>query len=197
MKIKRIHNLTPAELNQIINLHYSNLDESFLNNFGKKFLQICYHVIIKGKNNICLVLKDHSKIIGFLIATLDGQKFNNEVISQCFLLLSWEIIKASLRKPQLIIKLISWKIKKTIPTKIKPEILFIVVNPKFQGIGLGTKLIKTLGKELSANNILQYRVGTKTDNLLSHSFYRKLGFRLAYKDNFFGDNFNYYYSPKF
>lgn len=195
MHIKRVKKLSPSELNQIVKFHSEILTESFLNNFGPNFLKIAYQTIIPSNNNICLIITENQTINGFSVATLDGGKFNSEVINQSFLSLSWQILKSSIKNPNLLIKIINWKLKTPHPYKIKPELQFIAVDPRLQGQGWGTKLIKQTSTEFKNNGISSFRVGTKSSNPQSNSFYKKLGFKSYYQDNFFGDDFNYYLSP--
>ena len=107
-----------------------------------------------------------------------------------------QIIISSLKNPLLLIKLIQWRLKPSHKNKIKPELQFFAIDKKFQGQGWGKKLIKKLAEEFKKEEIKQYRVGTKADNTLSNNFYKKSGFEFFYKDNFFGDKFNYYISPE-
>jgi ribosomal protein S18 acetylase RimI-like enzyme len=196
MQILRAQKLNPSELEQVVNLHYKVLDESFLNNFGKNFLRIAYRTNVSSKNNIVILVKKNDEVIGYLVATIDGDKFNQEIINKNFLALSWEIFKASLTNPKLALKVIKWKFKPPHENKIKPELQFIAIDPNNQGKGLGTKMLKMLNQEFRSQGIKQYRVGTKAQNKLSNAFYQKLGFKPFYQVELFGDRFNYYLSPK-
>lgn len=196
MHIQKVNKLNQSEIDQIVNLHHSVLKESFLNNFGKKFLKIAYQTIIPSKNNICLIAEDKNTIIGYTIVTYDGEKFNKEVIYKNFFSLNFIILSKSILNPNLLLKVIRWIIKPPNQNKIKPEIQFIAINPNYQNQGLGTKFINEVNKEFKNSNIKSYRVGTKTNNEKSNNFYKKLSFTKLYEDDFFGDKFNYYLSPK-
>ena len=195
MRILKVQKLSQSELERIVNLHYKILDESFLNNFGKNFLKVVYLTIVPSKTNITILTKEGENVIGFLVATKNGDEFNQEVIQKNFLKLSWEILKSSFLRPSLITRVIQWKFKPAHQNKIKPELQFIAIDPRYQGQGIGTKMLKMLSQEFKKDGINQYRVGTKAQNELSNAFYQKLGFKEFYKNSFFGDDFNYYLSP--
>ena len=142
MQIQKKQQLNQQELNDSVKLHYEILNESFLNNFGKEFLKISYKTIVESENNICLFLTNGEEVVGILIATKDGDRFNEEVIRKNFFLMILQIIISSLKNPLLLIKLIQWRLKPSHKNKIKPELQFFAIDKKFQGQGWGKKLIK-------------------------------------------------------
>lgn len=190
-----ITQLSQTDLDQIVKLHQTELKESFINNFGSGFLAVVYKTIISDNQNIFLTIKDNTKVVGFLVATVDGDKFNQKIINNNFLKLSCQIIKSSLFKPLILIKLINWFLTKNIKNKLAPELQFIAIDHTHQGKGLGTMLIKQLNNEFKKRGINKYRVGTKALNVLSNNFYKKLDFKYTHQEQFFGDIFNYYLSP--
>ena len=64
MPLLKVQKLKRSELNEVTNLHYRVLDESFLNNFGLNFLKISYQTIVKDKNNIVILAKKKKQVIG-------------------------------------------------------------------------------------------------------------------------------------
>lgn len=196
MRIKRVYNLTQPELEDIVNLHLEMLHDSFLNNLGKNFLRIVYSDLGKNKKNIFLVLKKQDNVIGYLVATKDSASFTPDIIKSKFPELSFEILKASVKKPLLILKIAKWlaipKLKEDHPA----ELLFIAIDKKEQLKGYGTKLISQLYKDLKNDKVEFLKVGTKSDNPYSNAFYKKLNFKFLQKKIIFDDDFNYYLSPK-
>lgn len=196
MRIQKLQKLSQQELLQIVDIHYSVLTESFINNFGKVFLKIAYQTIFKDPINICFLVKDNNKVTGFLVATINGEKFNKNIIRRNFFVLCFYILKSSLLNPQLIYKLVRWVFAPT-GKRLSPELQFIALTQEAQGRGIGTKLINHLNNEFKERKILKYRVGTKAANKTSNSFYKKLKFKFIHQEVFFGDKYNYYISPKY
>jgi ribosomal protein S18 acetylase RimI-like enzyme len=192
MQLLKTNKLKQSELKQIVDIHLKELNESFLNNFGSNFLEVIYPAIFFNKNNICLLVLDKESVVGFLVATKDGDRFNQDLIKEKFYLLSKEIIRSSIKNPLLLVEIVKWKMRPPNDNKIKPELQFIAIKKDYQNKGLGKKLITELNKEFRKAGIKEYRVGTKADNLNSNRFYQHLGFKDFYKDDFFGDKFNYY-----
>ncbi len=197
MQIKRVHDLTPTELETITNIHSRVLNDSFLNNFGKKFIKLSYKIISKNQDDIFFVVKNNSIIIGFLVATKTGRLFSNRQFLQNFWSLNKEIIFSALKNPSLIFELLSWFLIKLKITDKTPELQFLAISPKYQRKGLGTKLLKKLMEEFKKSDIKYFIVGTKAKNNISNEFYLRNNFNFAYSQKFFGDKFNYYNSPNF
>ncbi len=198
MKPRKVHNLNPQELNQIVNLHLEVLPESFINNFGKNFLRSAYDTMAKDPNNIFLLLKQDEQVIGFLVAAKDGGKFTRNVVLKLPFQTIRNIFIQSLRQPLLVLLLIRWLITSIgHKFRIKTDLKYIAIQPGYQGRGLGSRLIKQLEQVLIKSQIGQFLVGTKAANLLSNRFYRKLDFEKIGERKFFDDSYIFYLSPKF
>lgn len=196
MQISLIKEINKQDLDEIISLHSLVLDESFINNFGSRFLKLSYSEIIKNKNNVCLVVKQRNRILAYLVATKNDFAFTKNVISRRFFSLFWEVLKASIKKPKLLYYALTWFIGSFDFNNKEAELKFIAVNPKFQGKGIGTKLLKNLDAEFDKYGIARYLVGTKKENKLSNMFYKKSGFIYLQSKRFFGNSFNYYSSAQ-
>lgn len=194
MEIKRIQNPNKKIIDEISRIHYSVLTESFLNNFGLNFLQIIYTNLLKSKNAILIVSEENDNIIGYALAYSDYSKFFKTAISENFIMIGLIVLGKILQKPKILIKLVSTLFKSNTETE-HAELQFIAVTPTNQGKNIGTKLIEKLNIEFGQSNIKNYFVGTKTDNLLSNNFYKKLGFKMIYTKKYFGDQLNFYISP--
>src|SRR5690242_6752217 len=132
MQTQRVHSLTPKDLETILDLHFSTLKESTLNQFGRKFLKVVYQTALQGDNNIFLTIVDSEKIIGYAVATTNIDQFYKQIISQIFLSLLLESIKSAIRKPTLFIKSFTWLLTHQSDKKYPAELQFIAVNLKYQ-----------------------------------------------------------------
>ncbi len=195
MEIKRINNSDPQIAEEIAKIHQSVLIDSFLNNFGLKFLKIIYENLLQSNDSITLVSEENGKITGFLVAVPDYSKFLKIATSKKKIRLLDTILMTLKWKPWLTYKIIFslFKVSKENP---HTELQFIAVVPEYQSQGIGTKLIDQLKKELTGLGIKKYLVGTKSSDELSNKFYQRLGFTKAYTKKYFGDELNYYLSPE-
>lgn len=196
MLIETAKNLPQKDIDKIADLHFKVLEESFINNFGIKFLKIAYKSILRNKNNIVLTVRDKKKIVGILVAAKNSKLFDFSVIKEEFFPLIGEVIKACFQRPELLVKLSHWFFSIYLFEKKIPELRFIALSPEYQNKGLGSKLISKLNKIFEEQGITQYQVATKKDNKKSNRFYKKLGFVFFKSKSFFGDKFNYYLSQK-
>lgn len=194
MVIKKIENLSPSELDQIVNLHSTILVDSFINNFGNSFLKKFYLSLASQKDAIFYTVKKNDRVVGFLVATTNGEFFNGKIITKNFINFTRSVLVNSLNKPSLVIKVIIWLLLSLKPTASFPELKLIAIDTKLQGQGIGTKLLKKLNEEYKIQKINQFIVGTKSYNKLSNSFYIKKGFEFTFSKNIFGESFNFYFS---
>lgn len=196
MEIRKLNNSDADKIPEVSNIHFTILNESFLNNFGEKFLDIVYKNLLQSNNSILLASFENNKITGFLLALKDYSKFFKTSLSNQKLRLVFLIFKKILLKPILL-----WKIFVSLFTlsKEKPhaELQFIAVIKSEQGKNIGTKLMQELCVELKRSGINEYFVGTKSSNELSNRFYIKNNFTKSYTKKYFGDELNFYKSSPF
>lgn len=194
MKLKYLKKLSSDQVEQISNLHFKILNESFINEFGLDFVRLCYKSISNYNDHIIIILEENKKIYGFLVAASNGELFNQKIISRNFFKFLRHILRVILKKPILILWLLTGLPLPFKITSIRSELKFIAIDPSFQGKGWGSKMVKYLNKMFKQRAVLRFKVGTKVKNELSNKFYKKMGFSLIYTENIFGDKFNYYSS---
>ena len=82
-------------------------------------------------------------------------------------------------------KVIGFVTYTSIPDEGQVKLSWIGVDPKFQGKGIGTKLIKKLENELVGIGVKQLWVGTVAESTVyepyekTRAFYKKVGFRVT------------------
>ena len=195
MEIKLLTNPSDTEIEEIIQIHMKVLTESFLNNFGNKFLEIIYKNLSKSKNTIILIVKNE-KIDGFALATKNYSDFFADALAKKIIGVMLEVLKGIIKKPTITPKLLR-SVPEMLFKKNEPhaELQFIAISPNLQGRGFGTLILNKLDEEFSKIGVNSYLVGTKEDNTLSNNFYKKNGFIFSHTKKFFGDTLNYYDSP--
>lgn len=196
MIITKVNHLSNLQITQIVKIHQSELKDSTLNIFGKQFLKEVYPTIAEDKNNIFLILTEGQNIIGFLVASIDIEKFYKNIITSKPLTLSWQIAKSSILNPLLFFKVLIWVLKPKPNDSHPSELQFIAVDREHQGKGLGTKLIKHLNTDFAERGVDYYKVGTIKKDPDSNRFYQKLNFKFLYHKKIFLSDFNYYLSTK-
>ncbi len=196
MQLIRAQNLNKSELNDVVNLHVNALKESTLNQFGENFLKAIYEVMLKDKDCVFLVIKKDKKIIGYAVATKNTPKMYHKIIKSKFLVLIWEGLKRMIINPKLLPKVLDYFFEKHPKPVSQAELQFIAINSKYQGRGLGTRLISELDRQFRKMGISAYKVGTWASNKQSNSFYKKLKFNFFYPDKILGEEFNFYLSKK-
>lgn len=179
-----VNSVTQEELNSVTELHKEALKESFLNNFGPKFLSILYQNLIQSSKNHTLLVKSDGKVQGFLLAVSDLK-------NQLPAMLTPGLIMSLMHKPILIFRVLQYLIQSHSKTS-QFELQFIAVDAKFRNKGIGTNMLKHLAKKL---NNKSYIVGTKKNNQVSNAFYQKNGFIFLHQRKVFGDILNFYQSP--
>ncbi len=193
IKIQTLKRANRAQIKSIALIHYEILKESFLCKFGYEFLLNLYQVICSDENNIIQIITVKDKIIGYSVATMNISKFYKKVLHGNFFSLLVEIIKNLHGNLKLIFDILIW-ILTFKNNDQSAELQFLAILPKYQRLGLGTKLINLLIKEYSRYNITSFKVGTKADNSYSNRFYKKIGFKYLYQKQIVGEKFNYYIS---
>lgn len=195
MQLRKVNQLSPSELNQIINLHLSILKESTLTRFGPKFLKIVYQTALKRNQDAFLVLKEDGKIRGYCVASLNIKDFYKQCLKENLPVVFWEVSKSCLKHPGLTAKILSWTFSNT-DDNFPAELQFIVVDSQLQNQSWGSKMIKEINSFFKGVNISRYKVGTWASNEGSNNFYKKNGFKYLISQKILGTNFNFYLSPK-
>ena len=196
MEIKRLINPDSKTITKIAEIHQSVLIESFLNNFGLKFLEIIYKNLLLSPYTIFLVAYENEKITGFLLAVTDYSKFFKLATTKEKSKLVAITLKTLVLKPQITYKLIS-SLLQVSKEESHAELQFIAILPDYQGQNIGTRLVDELKKAFLSFGIKKYYVGTKANDQLSNKFYLKVGFDKVYTKTYFGEKHNYYLSSEF
>lgn len=190
---RRINILDSSKITQLISIQKEELRESFINNFGDKFLRVYFKNIVKNSNNYLFVIKDRSRIIGFAIVCKNSRKFASDIIKKDFLRIVFYCLSDLIRNQGLVKKIINeiYSNKKT--EKFQAELLYIAVSKNYQKMGFGKKLIIEINKTLKREGVRRYLVGTRADNRSSNAFYKHLGFKYSFSAELFEEDYNYYF----
>lgn len=192
MLITQINQPKPEISERLAKIHKEVLAESFLSSLGLPFLKLLYPILLSNKKNVVLVANDKNEIVGFLVATIDNNNLLKSVVSLRNLLsLLPTLVPVFITHPPFLLALGKWSLtqKQHSPSA---ELQFIAILPKYQGKGLGTKMVIVLNNLFQKRGVKSYLVSTKSNNFLSNGFYKRLGYKLAFREKVFNDNMNYY-----
>lgn len=193
IKIQTLKKANRAQIESIALIHYEVLRDSFLSEFGYEFLLNLYKALCSDKNNIIQTIALENRIIGYSVATKNIAKFYKKALYRNFFRLFLEIIKNLRGNLRLLLNVLIW-ILTSKNNDQSAELQFLAILPKYQRLGLGTKLLHLLKNEYLKHDIASFKVGTKADNLQSNNFYKKRGFKYLYQKEIVGEKFNYYLS---
>lgn len=180
--------IKPLELKhipQVAKIHVRVLKQDFLPSLGTDFLEILYSGVIKNNEAFGFVAEEKNKVIGFVIGTKNMDRFFKTALTANLLKLVYLMAIKLLSRPALI--------KKTLETFLytkkdkgpKSELVVIAVLDKWQGKGIGKKLVKSLETFLKKIKISKYKVTVYADKK-AVKFYSKLNYSKLAEFNLYG-----------
>jgi N-acetylglutamate synthase-like GNAT family acetyltransferase len=171
----------------IASLHIEQIHHGLLPLLGLKFLsRLYYELAISPKTGVWAAIKS-DKLVGFIAGCENVRLSYHAVLSRVWPLFMPLILHVIL-KPMLLRKMFNvlyYPFKSSSVTShaiqgcsnIRPEILAIAVGTGMEGQGIGRKLIQAFEEGLSEWNYSgDYRVATNSPDVMSNSFYKKIGF---------------------
>lgn len=168
---------------QIAELHKQGIPTGFISSLNTKVVKRLYETIIK--NEICFVLKEDEKVVGFVSCAIDtGKLYKKFIKANFFSVLPFFVLKVfnisflqkifeTLKAPK--------KVKDNKPNLEIPELLSIVIDTNQQAKGLGKKLLDALENELTKRKINKYKVVAGEILISANKFYLKYDFKLSHK----------------
>lgn len=187
MNLKRASG--PTDAKQIASIHSSVLQNSFLTSLGDKFLLSLYKSLLKEKNSFTIVATEDKKIIGYATCSI---KLNSLAVGTVFRI--WkDILTLPIKKPRLIPKLgqvlfyPSFRKKEPVP-----EIFFLAVIPKYQGKGIGLKLVNECAKEFKKRGYNNFVISVRNSMSEANNFYKRIGLKNEKTTKFLGEKVNFW-----
>lgn len=167
--------IVPIENNfarEVAALHHK-YTKSLLKDLGRQMCVTFYQNVLKSDKNFGFVYLQDSKVLGFILGTIDNsQLFKNlKIILQIGLSLA--------RKPYLI-KRIFFHLSCKFPPV--PELSYIAVESEYRGKGIAKKLLISQNQEFLKRGLNYYEIWVDADNLAALALYKKIGAQV--KDEF-------------
>lgn len=178
-----------SDAKQLASIHSSVLKNSFLTSLGDRFLLNLYQSLLKGKNSFTIVVLENKKIIGFATCTL---KLNSVAIRT--VLGTWkDILVLPVKQPALIPKLLQVLLYPSFRKKEQvPEIFFLAVIPRYQGKGIGIKLVRECAKEFKKRGYKKFVISVRNSMAGANDFYSKIGLKNEKTSQFLGEKINFW-----
>ena len=183
-------------INQISLIHFHNLPSSFFTTSGFKFVLFFYQLLFMTKDiNLLIAREDDLNISGFiiwgpinhsLIKTLVQNlfKFNFIKLISIIRLFNLKILK------KLLARLTKKSNKKKFPLK-SAKIISLIVDDKFKGKGIGTKLLCKVIQECSHKDLDFLIANTTSYQKRAIKFYNLLNFDLISENKVSSDYVEY------
>lgn len=173
-----IRNFTDEEITQIAKLHYNNIESGFLSSLGEPFLKLIYFSL--QQKGILIGVRKDKMIVGFVsgvenLSSVYTEFFRKNFLKAFFFILP-KIISVDVIKKLFDIALYPFKKKKTKEIEFPDaELLSIVVDAGYRGIGVADMLYKELVKDFKSQNIKEFKIIVGGNLIAAQKFYAKMG----------------------
>lgn len=179
---------------QIAKIHFVSLPDNFLPSLGIDFLEKFYEGIIEERGVFGYVDVEGKKIRGFILGTDNMNDFFIKALKNNFFQLTHQLVLKILKKPIIIKKILETFLYPKKEVGPRAELIVIAVLKRWQGQGIGKRLIATLEKKFLQRKIKKYKLSVHADKKAVY-FYEKLGYRRLSSFNLY-DKMWYVYEKK-
>tara|TARA_B110001450_G_scaffold241185_1_gene250477 strand:+ start:3400 stop:3993 length:594 start_codon:yes stop_codon:yes gene_type:complete len=176
MEIKEICN---TEVNNVVSIHQNSFKDSFLTNLGDSFLKSYYTILLKNKETTFIGGYIDNELAGFCSVANYSKGYNKRLIKSNIFHFIIIGLKLFVSDPGSIIRLNKNLDKKSSSDDKGDycEVLSIAVSKKFQGNGLGGKILSFTEKKLKEKKYKNLSLTTDFyNNEATLNFYKKNGY---------------------
>ena len=184
MELRELGQQDVGLIGDLANLHRKAFPAFFLTQLGTSFLKTLYQGYLDDQNSGILVAEENGKIEGFIAYSNDYPKFYKNLIRKKLIRFAWCSFLAAIQHPSFVKRLFGafGKSDSVLKTEKYVELASICTDPKAEGRGIGTALIKQLIARVDFKSYSYISLETDaTGNDQANKFYQKNGFILARK----------------
>lgn len=177
-----ILNLTKEDIKQVVNIHKNNLP-SLINFYTHDFIEKFYlHHLQKADDTILVGYKEEGKLHGFVFGTLDINDMFGSFISQNKTYFVTQTFLALLKHPKYLLYIFqSFLAKGFQQGDSTTQLVYVAVEQKYKGSGIGKKLLEGFEQELiKTKNYYELEVEQNNPAL---QFYKSKGFKVIREMN--------------
>ncbi len=173
-----VHVRTAAadDVSAIAELHATCIDEGFLVQLGRPFLERLYRRAVRSRRAFGLVAGAPGEVRGFVAATDDTNAFYKEVLARDAVVAGIVALPRIARAFRPVLETLRYGVRghEHLP---KAEILATAVSADLRGKGAGSSLVASAVQEFTHRGVATARVVTAVDNAPAIRMYGGAGFR--------------------
>jgi ribosomal protein S18 acetylase RimI-like enzyme len=183
---------TPANLEEICQIHRAALPDGFLARLGPAVLYEIYAGAASSPSVIWLVRRYGAGIAGFLLATVDMRALFRHILLRRGPRLVPHLARAASRDPRLVGRMLeSLRYPWTrggghASPSGDAELVAIGVRPEYRSNGYATAMIRGLNAAFLRRRVSSYTVSVYASNAGANAFCRKLGFEVLHDFEMYG-----------
>lgn len=173
------------DINALTTLHRLALPDTLNSTMGNKFISHLYRSLLSSKNTKVWVYVSKNNILGAISATTERKSITQTIYRSIKPFELLKVIIKTLLHPIKLAKHLSLSILLNSLTHNSNtlHILTLIVDPKYQRQGIGSKLIHHLDKFAINNHNHQIQLDTESSNTQAITFYKKNGYQLTLQNS--------------
>lgn len=177
-----IVNLQKKDIPDVVNIHKKNLP-SLINFYSDSFITKFYeHHLDKSDQTILVGFRQNSELCGFVFGTLDIEDMFGSFISNNKLYFIKQTLLALMKHPKYLLYIIQSFFSKAFQQgDSKIQLVYIAVDKKYKGSGIGKNLLEGFENELIKYK-KYYELEVEQNNP-AFEFYKKKGFKTVREIN--------------
>lgn len=183
---------------RLATIHAEALPDDFLPSIGDDFLVNAYYpAALRSPYGVHLVAMAGQDIIGFVCVAHEAARFAHDVIGSRLGLVAAHACRAIIRRPSRLPVMfgMAWSVATSANDPLPGEIVFIAVDPAYQGRGVGPALVSAALAHLATRGLDACRTKTLATNQRTISMYERLGWRVRDRFRAIGRNYVTLVSP--
>jgi ribosomal protein S18 acetylase RimI-like enzyme len=195
----RIAPAGPGRIARLAEIHSEALPDDFLPSLGRAFLESVYYpAALRSPHGTTLVATAGDHPIGFVTVAHDADRFLGAVIRQHLFRIAYFVVRAILRRPRTALEALglAWAVLTGRPDEVRGEIVFIAVDARQRGAGVGSALVGAALSYLAEQGVHRCRTKTLAANEGVIGMYRRLGWDVRERFRLIGREYATIVSPE-
>jgi ribosomal protein S18 acetylase RimI-like enzyme len=195
-----IHPARPEWVPELARIHAESLPDDFLPSLGRGFLERVYYpaALASAHAATLVAVDDAGRPLGFVTAAHDSAAFSRDVVAGRAATLAAYALRAALRDPLHLRRsaAVAWTALFGRPDPLPGEIVFIAVDARTRGGGVGKRLVAAAAEHVRARGLRAFRTKTLAANAGVIGMYASLGWRVRDRFRLIGREYVTLVSPE-
>jgi ribosomal protein S18 acetylase RimI-like enzyme len=168
-------------LGEVVHIHRAVLGYTFNSQLGDEHLAFIYRQMSKNAKGFVRVAFVSGQPVGLVSGTTNMDEMKVLLVKSMSPRQFGNVTLCLIKNPSLLLEFYKSSLISR-PIQVNKEsvtaiLTTIVIDPHFQGLGIGKKLVFALENFFRSQNIQNYRLDTLVSNQPAREFYAKLGFQ--------------------